>query len=134
MAFSGFISKRTPEKGRKTLYHFLVFFLWVYIQSIQEPMENMIHVLIFEVFKGYSQTSSTFAIAIFLTIQKRHLSETAEQELWRGPLIAYCTLAAFFFKSKALETVTEIFWIQWMEGLLGWCLLYLPEFQRTSRK
>lgn len=42
-----------------------------------------------------------------------------------GPLTAHCILVASVFISKGLTMVTDIFWIQWMAGLLGCSQLYL---------
>lgn len=131
--FSGFISKRTPEKDRKTLYSFLVLFLWVYIPCIYQAMKNMTHVLIFEVFKGYSQIFPTLPIAIFPIIQKK----TSFRNSWARAmeLTSGCSLhigCCFLQKQNSEDSDRNI--LVTVGGGTQVAVYYISEFQRTRQE
>ena len=87
--------------------------------------KKTIQVLILKYLQVYYQTSPNFPVATFLTLQKEHLSETAEQKVWRGT--ADCSRQRCADGDRNIQK-------QWMDRLLVCCLLHFLKVSEENTR
>ena len=87
--------------------------------------KKTLQVLILKYLQVYYQTAPSFPVATFHTLQKEHLSETAEQKVWRGT--ADCSRQRYADGDRNIQK-------QWMDRLLVCCLLHFLKVSEENTR